>query len=151
MELTHFNKAKNELMLATKIDEVKEIRDKAEALRAYAKQAGESLEMQNQCAEIKIRAERRAGELIPEQITIGRPEKGSHDVTLKDMGIEKMQSHRWQAIASVPEEKFEEHIATTKADKKELTSISVYRLAKKEEQKAGNYINLLPFGGQVLT
>jgi len=79
MELTHFNKAKNELVLATSIDEVKDIRNKAEALRAYAKQAGESLDMQNQCAEIKIRAERRAGELIPEQITVGTK---SHDVTL---------------------------------------------------------------------
>lgn len=141
MELTHFNKAKNELMLATKIDEVKTIRDKAEALRAYTKQAGESLEMQNYCAEIKIRAERRAGELIPEQVRrpeSGRPKEGFHDegLFLKDIDISESQSHRWQAIASVPEEEFEEHIAKTKADKKELTSISVYRLAKKEEQKA---------------
>lgn len=58
----HFNKARQELALATKIDEVKVIRDKFEALRAYAKQADESLEMQNNCAEIKIRAERRGGE-----------------------------------------------------------------------------------------
>jgi len=42
------------------------------------------LEMQNQCAEIKIRAERRAGEIIPEQAKHegGRPVKNrSHDVT----------------------------------------------------------------------
>jgi hypothetical protein len=26
------------------------------------------------------------------------------------MGIEKTQSHRWQKIAEIPEEKFEEHI-----------------------------------------
>jgi len=35
-------------------------------LRAYLKQSNESLEMQNQCAEIKIRAERRGGELLKE-------------------------------------------------------------------------------------
>jgi uncharacterized protein YceH (UPF0502 family) len=35
-------------------------------LRVYLRQAGESLEMQNWCAEIKIRAERRAGELLQE-------------------------------------------------------------------------------------
>jgi hypothetical protein len=45
-QLAHFRKAKRELALVTRIDEIKEIRDKAEALRAYAKQAGESLEMQ---------------------------------------------------------------------------------------------------------
>ena len=55
--LVHFARARRELALATRIDEVKIIRDKAEALRQYLKQAGESLDMQNQCAEIKIRAE----------------------------------------------------------------------------------------------
>jgi len=96
----HFNKARQELELAKDIYEVKDIRDKAEALRTYAKQAGYSLEMQNQCAEIKIRAERKAGKMIPEQITVGTK---SHDVTLSDLGIEQMQSVRWQDIASIPE------------------------------------------------
>ena len=62
--------------------------------------------MQNQCAEIKIRAERRGGELIPEQITVGTK---SHEVTLSDLDISKMQSHRWQTIAKMPEEEFEKH------------------------------------------
>ena len=42
-QLAHFNKARRELALVTRIDEVTEIRNKAEALRVYAKQAGESL------------------------------------------------------------------------------------------------------------
>jgi len=63
-QLVHFENAKRELQLATNVDEVKDLRDKAEALRLYMKQAGESLWMQNQCAEIKVRAERRAGELL---------------------------------------------------------------------------------------
>ena len=67
MELIHFNKAKKALSKAVNIDEVKSIRDKAEALRLYIKQQGDSLEKQNNCAEIKIRAERRAGELVKEQ------------------------------------------------------------------------------------
>jgi len=44
------------------VDELKQIRDKAQALKAYAKQAKESLEAQNNIAEIKLRAERRIGE-----------------------------------------------------------------------------------------
>jgi len=130
-ELIHFDRAKRELALATNIDEVKEIRNKAEALRQYAKQAGESLTMQNQCAEIKIRAERRAGELIPEQITIGTK---SHDTTLSDLNITKDQSVKYQDIATIPEEKFEEHIAKTKDQGEELTSIGTQRLAKKLKQ-----------------
>lgn len=134
-ELMHFNKAKRELALATKIDEVKEIRDRAEALRVYIKQAKEGLIMQNQCAEIKIRAERRGGELLMEQI----PHKGgkpSQGVTVtKDFGITRMQSSRWQQIASVPEEKFEEHIVVTKEQGKELTSIDIRMLAAKLKQE----------------
>ena len=67
MELIHFNSARQQLMLARDIDEVMQIRDKAEALRAYLRQQGEGLEMQNAAAEIKLRAERRAGELLGEE------------------------------------------------------------------------------------
>jgi len=155
-QLVHFNRAKQELALATKIDEVKEIRDRAEALRVYAKQAGETLEMQNQCAEIKIRAERRAGELLREQEKHPPgPEKKdqSHDVTdppkLSDIGISKMQSSRWQAIASIPEEKFEEHITTVKDSGEELTSVGLYRLAQKltrQENQISQKVTSLPKG-----
>jgi len=45
--------------------------------------------------------------LIPEQIRRpeeGRPKEALHDerLLLKDMDISETQSHRWQAIASVP-------------------------------------------------
>ncbi len=134
--LMHFDAARRALVLATKVDEVKAIRDKAEALRAYAKQAGESLEMQNYCAEIKIRAERRAGELLAEREP--HPpgpvsEDRSHDVTypptLTDMGISKIQSSRWQAIASIPIPAFEERIISIQGAAQELTSAGMLRLA----------------------
>lgn len=51
---------------ASRVDEAKDIRDKAEALRVYARQAGESLQNQNKVAAIKLRAERRIGELLGE-------------------------------------------------------------------------------------
>ena len=41
--------------------------------------------------------------------------------TLADLGIEKTQSSRWQQIASLTDEVFEEHITDTKSDGKELT------------------------------
>ena len=103
-QLVHFENAKRELQLATNVDEVKDLRDKAEALRLYMKQAGESLWMQNQCAEIKVRAERRAGELLKATVKPGNPQL-SHDVTIKTLpdGISRKQSSRWQAIAEIPE------------------------------------------------
>ena len=110
-QLVHFENAKRELQLATNVDEVKDLRDKAEALRLYMKQAGESLQMQNQCAEIKVRAERKAGELlkVTEKARGGQPYQSTGRIlkpvepTLSDIGISKSQSSRWQAIADIPE------------------------------------------------
>src|SRR3990167_10037925 len=66
VSLRHFDAARLSLEKAATIDEVKSIRGKAEALRVYARQSGQSLYMQNRCAEIKLRAERRAGEILSE-------------------------------------------------------------------------------------
>ena len=49
---------------ASSVADAKLGRDQAETLRAYAKLTGESLEVQNECAEVKIRYERKGGELI---------------------------------------------------------------------------------------
>ncbi len=40
------------------------LRDKAEALRRYNVHVGYGLEARNHCAKIKLRAERKAGELL---------------------------------------------------------------------------------------
>ncbi len=137
--LAHFNQARSALERARTIDEVKDIRDKAEALRLYTKQAGESLEMQNMCAEIKLRAERRAGELLREMDKNegGDPTPSHHargfPPTLSDLGINYSQSSRWQTIAGIPEETFEAHLAETVAMGRELTSAGAFRLARREE------------------
>ena len=55
---------KSALVTLTRIDAVKDIRDKAQAIAAYTKQRGDSLEVQNSAAEVKLRAERRMGELL---------------------------------------------------------------------------------------
>lgn len=78
---------------------MKAIRDKAEALRLYTKQAKHGLEMQNQCAELKLRSERKGGELLPGIITKGGDPK-SHAGTLERIGLNKNQSSRWQRIAT---------------------------------------------------
>ncbi len=83
------------------MDEVKQVRDKAEALRLYYRQQEGGLEMQNNAADIKLRAERRAGELLKGMEKQGPGDyKRSHDVTvspkLSDIGISRMQSSRWQ-------------------------------------------------------
>lgn len=141
--LIHFNAARYELAKASTVDEVKAIRDKAEALRAYAKQAGESLEMQNQCAAIKLRAERKAGEMLKEieRGDAGRPARNSsHDGTnfekvISDIGVKKSQAYRWQSLADLPQDDFEEYIEEVVQSEKELTTAGALRLVQEHKRE----------------
>jgi hypothetical protein len=91
------------------VDEVKQIRDKAEAMRMYARQAQYTLEMQNMCAEIKLRAERRLGEMLQETRIAERGENNllrgrivrprDEGPLLADLGVSKSQSSRCQIIS----------------------------------------------------
>lgn len=135
--LVQFDKAMAALAEAHSIDEVKQIRDQAEAMRQYIKQQKGSLVMQNQAAEIKIRAERRAGEMLGER----DKNKGARGIgvsfhdesapTLSELGISENQSHRWQLEAGVPEVEFEEHVGRVLERNDELTTISIIRVAKR--------------------
>ena len=91
----------------------------AEAMRAYARQA-KNRDLEVDAAEIRIRAERKLGELIIEQKTTVGLAKGGGDTstgsrkvpvqelpTLADDGIDKKLSSRAQKVAAVPEDKFE--------------------------------------------
>lgn len=150
-ELVQFDVAYRAIMAAKSIDEVKVIHDKMEALRLYLKQQGEGLDMQNACAEIRLRAARKVGELLKEmpknegakgQLN-GRDSSGGFAVkppeddapTLSDLGLTKTQSFRFQAIASIPEEIFEAQIAEATPSKKELTNKQVLDAAKKESNR----------------
>ncbi len=76
--------------------------------------------MQNDCAELKIRAERKVGKFLKELPKAKNQHSAgsiAEPATLKELGIEKMQSHRYQKEWSVPKEDFEKHIKEAK-DKK---------------------------------
>jgi phage N-6-adenine-methyltransferase len=128
--------AKTLLAKAVTIDEVRAIRDQAMAIRAYLGQQRAGLEMQNNAAEIKIRAERRLGEFLSETVSAGNPNlQFSHDGRIGKLpeGINHNQSSRWQKIAGLGWEVFEEHLEETKALGNELTTSSVLHLAKEQE------------------
>jgi len=111
------------------VDEITLIRNKAEAYRYALRQAKESPEVIRKAEEIKLRAERRAGELLGETVNHGgdrKTESRSNDTTLNDIGVTKDQSSKWQKIASIPEEKFENFLSV----QKELSTSGILNFKK---------------------
>ncbi|MBZ5598468.1 MAG: hypothetical protein LAO03_22180 [Acidobacteriia bacterium] len=142
--LIRYDAARKAIASAYRVDEAKKIRDKAEAVRTYAKLAGD-LEMQNMAAEIRIRAERRAGQLLsdmeknPGTRGEGRPRKDGTKFTrssrttayppkLEDIGITKDQSSKWQRLALLVDEgTFEKALAQAREKNGELTNAALLR------------------------
>ena len=133
--LIRYDAAKRALAAAHSVDEVRAILSKAEAIRVYAKQAGD-FELQNQAAEIRIRAERRAGELLVDMQTSGerqpkergRPSKVSSPTTLPKLGITRDQSSKWQRLARmIDDATFDKAVAQAKENDGELTTAGLLR------------------------
>lgn len=127
--LALIDRARHALDRATSVTEVKTIRDQAEAIRVFLKQQQASLAAQNRAAELKLYAERRLGELLRRTVRKGGPPKLQREASLPE-GISRAQSHRLQLVASVPEQRFEEHLADVRARGEELTSFGVRKLAQ---------------------
>lgn len=112
MELIRYDAMCHAIAEAYDIDEVKDIHDKALAIELYSRQAG-NVEAERQACEVRLRAERRWGELRKTQVApVGRP-KTSQPTTFKtlgELGVSRDQSSRWQGLADVDEETFEEEV-----------------------------------------
>jgi hypothetical protein len=87
---------------AYEVDEVKDIRDKALAWEVYSQQAGNT-EAERRACEIRLRAERKAGELDKQREKLkGRPKKASsaegfsQPATLRELGVSERQMHDWR-------------------------------------------------------
>ena len=104
--LSKYDAARRALGECHRVDEVKSIRDQAVAMQAYAKQA-KDLTLITQATEIRMRAERRAGELLRDMAERGeraiRKNMKSQPATskLSDLGINKTESSRWQKLAAL--------------------------------------------------
>jgi hypothetical protein len=123
------------IALARSAGEVKQLRDQAAAVAHYMRQQRFAFDAIQDAAELKLRAERRLGEMLAgrERNRGGNPNL-LHDATgcpptYGEMGIERTQAHRWQQIAALPEGDFERHIAESRAAGGELSTEGVVRLA----------------------
>jgi len=103
-----------------RVDEVKTWSDKAAAMQAYGRMA-KNKDLEVDAAEIRLRAERRLGELIAAQkaglglnrgTRLGGSSKEPPDdrPKLSDAGIDKKLSSRAQKLAAVPRDEFESEV-----------------------------------------
>src|SRR6266481_4558676 len=96
-------------------DELITLANQAAALEVYARRAKLGMVAQNRCAEIRLRAERKLGELLTTTPRLhGRPKTVPEENTfprLSDFGVpDRKISHRAQRIAAVPTRDFEAYL-----------------------------------------
>ncbi len=147
-ELALLSKAQKALAQASTLDEVKDLRDQATAVKAYARKAKLGQHLVVEAATIRIRAERRLGEMLQatelanaapgNQHTAGADdaEVTNGKLTLRDLGLTKSESSRSQQIAALPDTVFEDYVAQSASAGKEPTSAGLLRLARQSTSPA---------------
>jgi hypothetical protein len=115
--LTRYDKMLLAIEECHRVDEAKHIRGLAKMFEVYAKQAGNS-DAELRAQEVRMRAERHCGMLLKEMQKRRARATGHGDQksesrhatpisTLKDLGVTKDQSYRWQKMAEIPNKEFE--------------------------------------------
>jgi N6-adenosine-specific RNA methylase IME4 len=119
-----------------------------DAFRQYARRAKLGLSVQNRAAEIRLRCERRIGEMLGErELLRGRPKNGSGGERLSDLGIDRKLSMRAQRLAQVPLAAFDAFISDTLAAGKELYTRNLLNLFERQAAKTRNQLPMP--GGQI--
>lgn len=141
--LVHYEQAKAALAEAVRIDDAKTIRDKAEAIGVYAAQSKDTT-LHVYATKIKLRAERRIGELSKQLETAERtrtdlhPERGKQTkaATLKDAGISTSQAHRYEKLAALDDHLFEQAMDIATTEKPTASTTVLLRIAERLQRPA---------------
>jgi len=135
-ELATYDRAVQAIEAAHAVDEVKDLRDKAAAMAEYARQA-KNFSMEKMALEIRVRAERRCGELIAAAKEDGEFKRGGDrksklptvtlitPTTLDSIGITKRESTEWQKLAAIPKKDFDSRVTTISIDRGRVTAKTI--------------------------
>ena len=128
--LAQITKAEAALASASDIVDILDLRTKAKAVEVVALAEGCG-EVAQQAKIIQLKAERKAGGWLHDNITRGRPlmyQDGN--INLDDLQINRHQSSRWQLIATIPDERFDDWIDDKLSSGQEVTAGGARNLAR---------------------
>jgi len=138
-ELARLDQTRQQIDAATSIAEVKDIRDKLEALRSYARSSGQGREQINSIAEAKVEAECKGGELLAalpreqgKRTDQTSPHGGGkfsiYKSAIDNSNISSTTAERWQIMKLVSVEERNNYYRKTRGDdRKTINSADVYR------------------------
>ncbi len=118
--------------------EAVDLMGKADAVRTYARQA-KNRGLECDAAEIRIRAERRLGELLDGEVAPGRRPNVHNDgqlekLRLADLGVDRNLSSRAQALARLPEAEFARDLSRWRDDIAKAGSRVTVNLLREREK-----------------
>ena len=146
-ELAKLDRARLLLAEAATLPEIKQIRDMAKAAEVYAKAAHMSREAVNYAGEIKLLADRKAGELLKqlEKSEGGRPEKtrqprlrvSDYQRVLAETNTSRTTASKWQKLAEIPETKVRDYLTTVRdSDDAEVSTRGLLKAANGHTKKS---------------
>ena len=150
--LVEYDKMLVQINNAETADEAKLIKDQGRLMQVLAQQA-HNRKAEGQAATIRIRAERRLGQILKKQDMHkgGRPRKTTRPepkpvtvgdglterkITLDEVGITRNQSSEAQALAGVPDKEFEEALDVAKATNEVPSASGILAGVKSRDETA---------------
>jgi N6-adenosine-specific RNA methylase IME4 len=132
--LMEISQAEQALQRADDIGEILVLRDKASAVQIFANAQGFK-EAAQKAKIFQLKAERKAGNWLSENVEAHRPQELSQDGTVIPDGITRKESSRWQQQAALPEDKFNEWVDESLAKGWEISASGLRHEAARYENK----------------
>jgi hypothetical protein len=149
-ELVLLDRARRVLAQAQTVDQIRDVRDRAQAVRAYVRKARLSRKLVIDAAILRIQAERKLGQVLKKlplakgapgnQYTLKKAARPAHTVRslssgggpvyLRDLGLTESDSSRAQRIAGLPDDVFENFLSAARDTGHEPSVAALLRLVK---------------------
>lgn len=142
--LVRLARARAALAEARTLDDVLKIRDIARASEVLLRAAREAGDAANDAAEVRILAEHKAGGMLREMKDNKQRASSGGDYTssnsktpttstLSDMGVTRMESHRWQRLSDIDPVIIEAYTKVARSQGKEITTAGLLQTLREAE------------------